>query len=819
MLRLIRGPLAAFGLIFLLALSADAQPPVGGRGDGMPSGTVTGAVIDESTEKPIEYATIVLFNSSDSSQVTGTVTDVDGEFVIGGLRPGRYYARVGFIGFNRTDIDSISVMPRRGVTDLGTVLLTQAALEMEEVDYVVDRAPVEFQIDKKIVRVSKQPTVASGTAVDVLENVPSVNVDIEGNVELRGSGNFRVLIDGRPTIMDANDALQQTSASSIENIEIITNPSAKYDPEGTAGIINIILKKNVHSQTSALASASYGSFGQKSADAQVSFRLDGFRFLVGADYGERDFEGTTNSTTITTVNGVSSTTRTKGDRTRGHSSGGVRASVEYDINKRNWIAVGTRWGVHSFGGDSELDYITSIDSIAGTSEYTSLNDRGRDSQHGNVYTEYRHTFGLEDHVLAGRIQQSWRSGDEETYAEQFLSSGERDEGRRTTEWGPSEEIELRLDYTVPFSEEAKLESGYEMEIDESSENTGLWEYTNTNGYVYRPEFSHATEYDRTIQSAWLVYSNKWNKFGYQLGARGEYTDREIILTETGDNYVVDRQEVYPSLHFSYQLPKRRQLMASYSRRIDRPRSWYLEPFETWMDPYNVRTGNPALEPELIDSYELGFQMPVGPFMHSTEVYYRVTHDHVERVRSVYDQGITLHSIANVGTRYALGAEVMFSGDLVRWWNVNLMGNFFQDRVETNGLIPGADAEQFSWSSRFNNTFKLNPKTKVQASVMYRSPMVSTQSEREAFFVTNLAFERSFFDKSLTAILQVRDVFSTMEFSSITKAAGLYSDRYFEVSSPLINFTIRYNFHNYRERRQPNGGDGMDGGGDEDGGFM
>jgi len=804
-------------LLTLLPITLlQAQPH--GRPGGQPGGPgaiLTGRILDGDLNKPIQYATFVLFEASDSTQVTGTITDEDGDFRLPGVKPGRYYAKVSFLGYVPKIVPNIQVKPGSGPVNVGEIALPQASLEMESVNYVVQRSPVEYQIDKKVVHVEKQATSASGTAVDILENVPSVQVDIEGNVELRGSTNFKVLIDGRPTILDASDALQQIPAGSIKDIEIITNPSAKYDPEGTAGLINIVLKKERRNGDSGMATVDLGTPGRYGANLLYQHKYDGMNIILGGDYNIRTMPGTRDSYTRTTdPNGISTITRAHGDMDREHNSWGLRGSIDKDLTDIDWISLGARYGGHSGGHSGDTDYSEEVDTSSTVNRYTSTSDRDRSEDFIEVHSDYRHQFNKDGHELTARVQYSYEDGDENTTDRLLEPDGTVSSGRKSVEKGPGSEVEARLEYVYPMTEKRRFESGYRLDRNASNEDNQLWEYDTTlGGFVFEPQYSHSTDYTRTIHALYALYADAWGPFGAQLGLRGEYTDRLIKLTDTGQRFTIDRTDLFPTLHTSYEWKKDYQAMASYSRRIDRPHSWSLEPFKTWIDAYNVRQGNPDLKPEYIDSYELGYQLPLGPFHHSTEVYYRVTHNLFEYTSEAYAPGVTLRSPKNVGTGYALGTEIMFTGDLMPWLNMNLMGNLFNNRIEVN---TGRSNEDFSWSSRLALTFKVSPRLKIQTNGIYNSPVVSSQGRRNAFSMVNGAVETNFLNKSLTAILQVRDIFDTANYSRITEGPNLYSEATFDRTGPFIGLTLRYNINNFRERRRngngPSGGD-MGGEGD------
>lgn len=244
-------------------------------------------------------------------------------------------------------------------------------------------------------------------------------------------------------------------------------------------------------------------------------------------------------------------------------------------------------------------------------------------------------------------------------------------------------------------------------------------------------------------------------------------------------------------------------MASYSRRIERPRGWELEPFETWMDAYNVRVGNPSLAPEYIDSYEIGYQTNFGKNLISSEIYYRITHNKIEHVRSVYDDNITLHSVENIGTDYALGGELLFNLDMLKVWTVNLMGNFYNYRVEGELYEESFSRESFNWRARMSNAIKLGASTQFQLDGMYNSPTVSSQGRREGFFITNAALKREFLNRQLSATIQVRDIFSTAKYEYTTVGPDFRTSRYATREAPMVMLNIRFNFNNYKPERRRN----------------
>lgn len=420
-----------------------------------------------------------------------------------------------------------------------------------------------------------------------------------------------------------------------------------------------------------------------------------------------------------------------------------------------------------------------------------------------VNFDYAHNFPKKGHELLAQINLSKRKGDEESTNQLLDASGAITSGQRNTEAGPSSPIRMKVDYTLPLGEGSQLEAGYQSRMGQSEDATDLYEYNPETGtYEHQSQYSHDISYERDIHSLYSMYAGELGKLGFQTGLRGEYTDREIVLTETGETFTIDRWDYFPTLHLSYTLTKGQQTMASYTRRIHRPRGWSLEPFQTWTDAYNIRQGNPALKPEYIDSYEAGYQTFWGRNLISAEVYYQVTHNKDERVRSAYNETVTLHSIENVGTDYSLGTELMANVDLKTWWNLNLMGNIYYYRIEGDLYGESFSRESDNWRIRMNNTLKFTPFTRFQVTGMYNSPSVSAQGSREGNYMINLGLRQQFFNRALSATLQVRDLLNSSTRESTTEGPNFttYSK---STQDRIVMLTVTYNINHYQREREEN----------------
>lgn len=778
-------------------------------------GTVKGFVFDSLANQPLEYATISILKKEDNSLVTGTISDFSGYFKIKGLDFGQYQLEVTFIGYFNKTIREIDINQSAKDIDLGQIQLRSASESMEGVVVVADRPTLQYKIDKKVINVSQQHTSASGTAVELLENIPSVTVDIEGNVSLRGSTSFTVLIDGKPTVLQPSEILSQIPASQIENIEIITNPSAKFDPDGVSGIINIVMKRNKLQGVSGIMNVNAGTQGRYGGDLLLTYRKEKVNFYVGVEYNDRKFVGKSESINRTTRQDTISNLTSSGDFSRGRKSLGVRGGVDYTLNPKNTISLGVRVGNRGGGGSSDLVYRSWNTPQTFNETYTSIDNSERS---GNFYTgtlDYTRTFDKKGHTLIGQFIFEKSDFTDEDINERLDINNTIVSGQKSIEAGPETEYRFKLDYTLPISEKNKFEAGLQSRIEYEITSNDMFEYNPaTELFDFQQLFSHNVDYATNIHSVYSTFSGEMGKFGYQAGLRGEYTYRKIALVGESQDFTLDRLDYYPTLHFSYSLPKEQQVMASYTRRISRSHGYHLEPFLTWEDAYNLRMGNPELKPEFIDSYELNYLINFGRNSFSFGTYYSITNNKVERIRSVYDYNEPvkyLNSIENVGKDYSLGIEVMLGLDIAKWWHIDIIGDFYD--YKQKGELQGVtfSTESFNWNPRLINTLKFGKSTRVQLNGIYNSATVTAQGRREGSFMTNLAIKQDLMMNKISLTLQIRDFFGTSGHEMISEGVDFYSYRKFQPNTPMISITLSVKLNNYRpdRKRQQNENGGME----------
>ncbi len=788
-------------VVCLLPAALTAQP--GSKpGNGAASGSIVGRVFDADLNIPIEYANVVLYRQADSSLITGTVTRADGSYVLTNVPAGRFYLELSFMGFRLRRVDGVQVAPGARV-DLGRTELRQSAVAVPGVEATAERPALTYKIDKKVVEVSRQVTATSGTAVDVLENVPSVKVDAEGNVSLRGSKNLSVLIDGRPTLMEASDALRQMPAGTLDRIEIITNPSAKYDAEGATGIINLITKRQRGSGLSGVVNANGGLWGRYGGDFTLSWASGILSVFAAADYNRRAMPGALTSEQWTADTGETLHVRSVGTLTRDPRIAGARAGFDLGWAKTDRTSFGIFYGHTRMGYDQSVTSEQWSSMGGDTAHYRSDDHRLMGGDYVSAAIEHRHGFGsLADtaHGISVRAELQ-RRGHTGSTTTGLFGGTEQVSGWRATQTGPANRWLLNADYVLPVRGVGRFEAGYQGSLAHPIFENALYRYEPAvDSFQYLPEYSSTTALAVDVHALYTTWAGGWRHLEYKAGLRGEYSSQRI--DDSGMDSVLSyaTKGLFPTAHLSYQLGSNRVIQASYARRTRRPVGRVLVPSLVWQDAYNVQQGNPALRPEYIDSWEAGSAIPLGAGHVSATAYYRTTSDKFEDIQSLYREGALLHEFWNVGNDRSLGAELSLDIAPFKWWTISPSGDVYDYQVR--GSVEGQEFNRSSinWSARFSNEFRLPTGTKVQLNAGYESPSVSAQGRREGVLTTDLGVRQVFF-KRLAAVLQVRDLLGTGGEESTSHGSDFYTKSSFNSRAPILTLSLNWNFNNFRPTRR------------------
>ncbi len=820
----------AFFLLIIMAVlkisSAQTPSPVlpGERtapGNTSPAGknpAIKGVIIEKTSQAPLEYANIAVYSVTDNSVAGGVMSSANGTFEIKNLKPGKYYVSANFIGFEKKTIENIVITADKPSIDLGRIELKSSDTELGEVAVVADKARVEFKIDRRVVNVSQDITATGGTAIEVLENTPSVQTDFEGNITLRGSSEFTVLIDGKPSVLKGSDALRQIPAVNIENIEIITNPSAKYDPDGTTGIINVVLKKTLKDSFSGLLNLTAGVNDKYRGDATFNYRTGKWNLMLGGNFSDMNFDGTRESIQKITSGDTITTRETTGNGSMNHGGNSLKGGIEYNFSKKSSLGINGTFGKRDFGNANtgkQIQY-NSIDNIK-TYEYQD-NSSSRSGDYWSTDINFMQRFAKPGHEIQALL---YFSGDKSSDSENMIyypsdSSWNPIDNQppknRSVEAGDGNEYRLKVDYTLPLNENDRLEAGYQVRMERTNESFVFDEYDyGQDDWVNNPNFSSSFDFMRDIHAFYGTFSHAKNNFSYQLGIRGEYTNRNISSAKATNDYKLERFDWFPTIHLSQKFGKDFELQTSYSRRLNRPNGWSLEPFPSYMDQYNIRIGNPRLGPEYTSSYELTLLKRIDRSFVSLEGYYRNTQDLMTRVQTLGDDGIMYHTMENLNNDNSLGAELLANMEVKPGFRIIASGTYY--RYWLNGEINGESVDQKSnnFDARLNFDLKLAKYTRVQLTGVYRGPSVSAQGRRESMLFSNASLRQDFFKQKLTATLQVQDLFGTMRFKGSSYGTNFENVFTNKRESQVVQLTLSYKINNFKNKAPREGSDMNQGG--------
>jgi len=803
-------------------------PPSAKNPDDMPKiGKIKGEVIDKSKNLPVEFATISLFTKKDTAIIGGTIADDKGAFVIQDLPFGRYFIKVNFIGYKEKIIDSVFIRPNNTEVNLGKILLAENSEILNTVEVSAEKGNMQIGIDRKVFNVDKSIVSQGGNANDVLQQIPSVNVDMDGNVSLRGSGNVTVLIDGKPSSITGSSRqaiLQQIPASSIESIEVITNPSAKYDPDGMAGIINIVMKKNKLTGFNAGIVIGVGTRDKYNASANASYRTK--KINIYANYGYRLDNRFGNGYSIR-KNLLADTTFTLKETSSSNKrniSHNIKTGLEYYINDKNTIGASVLYNTGNEYSPQKLLFEEFDENNLFVGGYSrDVTDNGSS---GNIdYSiDYRKQFSKpkQELVFTGTLSDS--KGKKISNYNQYnylliyapLGNSPLNQLIETTD--KNKITVIQLDYTNPFKNQSKLETGLKTTL-RTIDNDFYSQSFNYSENILKDDslLNNHFIYNEQVYAAYTTYAGKFKGIGFQIGARAEQTLTESKLITTNEKYNRNYFSFFPSAHFSYKLKKEQELQLSYSRRINRPGIRSLNPFKDYTNPYNIHYGNPFLKPEYIDAYEFNYMKYFKKSVFTSSIYYRQTNDVMMRYKIIGDSTISYVTHINLNTSTSYGVEVIVKADILKWWNITASANIFRNVINAKNVEADLQNENFSYNAKLISNTRVWKNMDIQLAANYTGPWATAQGIAIPTFVIDMGIKKEIF-KNATLSINVNDITDARRFGINSNVDNFEFEMSRKRESRVLMATFSYNFGTLSDSNNPKKGRGRNenmGGGMED----
>ena len=809
--------LSAFLLLTSVTLFAQGKPE-------RVKVAITGKIIEKTSKLPLEYATVTFKNTKNPKLIFGGITDNKGDYNVE-VVAGVYDITLEFISFKPT---VISKKQFDESTNLGTVALEEDATQLNEVVIRAEKTTVEIKLDKKVYNVGQDMIVKGGTASDVLDNVPSVTVDAEGNVALRGNDNVKVLIDGRPSnAINITEALRTISADALDKVEVITNPSARYDAEGGGGIINIVLKKGKNLGLNGIATGSVGDPETYGLTGTVNYKAKEFNLFTTQGYNYRNNPG--NSFTDSRYLNADNSTKNYMNEDRNNQK--MNKSYSANVGMDWFLTPSTTWtnilNYRRSTGDNLDNVLQNYYDVNNDYTYTRNRINQEDGRSRNVEfnTNITTKFKKDGHKL--------------TMDGSFSKNTDRDVALITDQSTLNNIINLdetlnnqkqtrntvQADYVLPIGKESQFEAGYRGNF---SVNTT--EYAVDRDGIPVANFNNTLEYKEKVNALYTQYGFKIKKFSTLLGLRWE--DSVIDVNQLATNDFTNKQynNFFPSAFFTYEIDDRSSSSISYSRRVQRPRGRQLNPFNNLSSNVNIFVGNPDLNPAFTDAIDLGYLKRWTKLTLNTSLYVNKTTDvfqYVRRESGIFESGIPviISSPINLATEYRSGFEFTLNYSPYKWWKLNSNFNFYYIKTEGDykyndfnnvPIVQNFDFEATSWFTRLSSKINLPYKIDWQTNMTYSGKQKTRQGSYLGNFGMNLAFSKDVFKDKGTIALNVSDVFNSRKRIMDTYLPGVvesHSEMQWRVRQVNLSFTYRFNVQKNEREKRPKGNQQQEDGGD------
>ena len=770
---------------------------------------LSGIISDAESSEPLPYATVSVYNRN-GDLADGGIADENGVFKLN-LPPNDYSLNFEYIGFESVTID---IKPYPNNINIGTVKLISSFDSLEGVDVVGQTAEVEIRLDKRVYNVSKNILIRGGTVSDVLENVPSVSVDIDGNIELRGNNNVRILVDGKPSGLiglGGIDALTRLPAESIEKVEVITSPSARYQAEGTTGIINIILVKRFLKGLNGVFNLSAGRNDTYSGSANLNYRKGKFNFFTNSGYIDRTNKGRAVQDNVYT-DPLESVERYVEERqfNRRRQGFNVNIGLDYQMTENTSLTMSYLTNERD-GDDSTINEQSQyqIDGVLVTNRYEKEIDR-EDSNQFSV--DFEHQFNKQGHKLTATLQTEKNDETETSDINSFFENGQPSDDSEINRTVENQERNLaQLDYVFPIDKNTQFEAGYrgtdnkrkidfEVQIIDENDNATVDE-----------NLSNVLDFKQEVHALYSQYGKKFNTFSFLAGLRFENT--RIFVEQLDSSSPLNNKsynDYFPTLNLGWEISPTASITLGYNRRISRPNAWTLNPFQSRSSKTSYFQGNPKLDPSYSNGIDIGYLKQFKKVTLNSSVYYRKSTDAVSRVAIVTDETVFVNGIEtpvirrlpiNLGTEEQFGVEFNTSLRLIKGMRTNASVNFFRRIEKGNYQGISYDSNNTSWSGNLSNSYRLPYAVQSQFSVRYRGPNESSFGKSKGFLYTDLALSKDILNDNATINFRFSDLFNTGKYDYQTITPVAVTDGIYQRREPTYTLTFTYRFRQEKNRQR------------------
>lgn len=767
-------------------------------------GIIKGRIIDIETKKGLPKATATLLRLKDTSVAGGGFTDSEGNLNIEKVQAGRYLLRINYVGYEPLFIESFAVTPMKPTYSFGTIELSQISEMTDEVTITAERDVIQFKSGKRVINVDQDIASKGGNALDLLKNAPSVNVDVDGNVALRGSGNVNILINGKPSTFlgGGSSTLEQLPAEIIDHIEIITNPSAKYEAEGATGILNIVLKEERDQGFNGMINLNFGNYDRYSSSINLNYKLNGIN-LFGS-YAFNRFRGGMDGTSyrISALgSGIDTSYLDQSmERKRSMYMHNVKAGIEWNPDKnQNLIVSGSfRPRISDFYGSTITNQSFSISPLLDTTKRFSYEDS--ESPNFDLSANYRYNFGKE-HYLTADVFYSTSDDDEFTDYNQYLSYDPLNTDlEKSISLERDKSLIFQLDYVNKLDDHFQIESGIRAS---SAIKDTKYDYEFQVGDTWSPDSLRRNYfvYDENIIAGYIIGSADYEPLFIQAGLRIENSN---VIGDLTNQSIVNQQtyfDVFPSANISYKFNPMFEIQGNFSQRITRPRGWSLNPWTDYTDIYTIRSGNPYLKPEYSSLFELGTIHNIFGIAINPGLFYRTTDNVMERYQKMISDSVILSTWENMAKSESYGIELNINGPIFKWMRFNGDISYYNYKIE--GVDSQREIRQdYTWSTRLSFNMLFSKAFNMQLSSYYTAPTVTSQGSRSENYSFDLGMRYEYSD-NLSFSLRGSDIFATQQYAMTAAGPGFTYDFDMKRLTQFVSFGIQYKINQgikQKERR-------------------
>ena len=785
-------------------------------------GKIKGIVMDGELGGPLEFVTVQVKAKGSDKIVQGSVTGSDGNYMIGGLKKGEYVVTFSYIGYEEVS-KSISISSDNQILSLGELTLEEDANQLGEVEVVAKRPQMRFEIDRKVFDATQDIAAEGGSASDLLSNIPSVEVDNEGSVSLRGNSSVTIWINGKASGLTADnqaDILDMMPAGDIKQVEVITNPSARYSPEGTAGIINIILKDDRKPGYYGSVKVGADTDGGYQASGNINYSSSKVDAYANLNYRNREFKGGGITSRLNTTD--NSFLDQTNDSKRQHNNWFGRFGATWHITKSDDLAFNVT-GMTGGGDNSENIHYNSIDSQKNTI-YTSdrITNGDSDMKMYNLELNYVHKFSENSNIDLMVSNNQWRRDGMNIFRQSTVYTDPSQTANPLYQTQENEikdkTWEVQADYTNKISDMARIEAGYKGTFQRNASPVDTYTGTTAEDIRQGESLYNRFLYNQDVHALYMTYGGKWNKLSYQAGLRGEYwrvDTRSLDFDQefngkASETFEKDYFKLFPSAFISYALPKNNELQVNYTRRLRRPWGGQLNSFRNISDASNISFGNPELTPEYSHSFELNYikSWESGHTL-SLSGYYRSTDDVIQRIRFLNTEDNVMYTTSeNVAKSQASGLEIVGKDKLFKILDLTTTVNLYYSKLDGFSYLPqGAETpvigdtdESFAWNVRMIANFSLPWGVSLQGTGNYNSKQLMAQGYREPNYSVDLGLRKSFLSDKLTLSINARDLLDSRKFRTVTAGDGCWQDSENRRGGRRVGFTLTYNFGNMNKKK-------------------